>query len=54
MNAAFEKELQALIEKYRVHEALDVTAELAASLVVSQLGLLSKVPTGVWSCAPSS
>lgn len=52
MTPSFQRELAALVEKHKVHEAVGLTLDLTVSSICTQLDYFAHVPKGCHNHAP--
>lgn len=53
MTPSFQRELAALVEKHKVHEAVGLTLDLTVSSICTQLDYFARVPKGCHNHAPT-
>lgn len=52
MTPSFQRELAALVEKHKVHEAVGLTLDLTVSSICTQLDYFARIPKGCHNHAP--
>ena len=52
MTPSFQRELAALVEKHKVHEAVGLTLDLTVSSICTQLDYFARTPKGCHNHAP--